>query len=172
MVKQYKIDEVNNLVGKLKEKSNIFLTNYSGVKVKGLISLRRLLREKNADYKVVKNNLLKRALKDAGLANIDNHIKGPIGVAFVKGEVGEVAKVLQNFKKTDDKFSYTCGLIDNILYNENQVKMIADLPSKDVILAQTMSMINGPARGIAYGVSQIMASVARGIKAVAEAKGN
>ncbi|MBN1531401.1 MAG: 50S ribosomal protein L10 [Spirochaetes bacterium] len=170
MVKQYKIDEVGDLVSRLKEKGNFFLTDYSGVRVKGLSALRKMLREKNAEYKVVKNNLFKRAIKDAGLQSIDDCVKGPVGVAFVKDEVAEVAKILQNFKKDEENFSYTFGLIDNVLYNENQIKMIADLPSKEVLLSQTMSLINGPARGIAVGVSQIMASLARGIKAVAEAK--
>jgi len=169
MVKQYKIDEVRELVERLKGKSNFFLTNYSGVRVKGISALRKMLREKNADYKVVKNNLFKRAIKDAGLQDIDECVKGPVGVAFVQDEIAEVAKILQNFKKEEEKFSYTFGLIDNVLYNESQIKMIADLPTKEVILSQTMAMINGPARGIAVGVSQIMASLARGIKAVAEA---
>ncbi len=171
MVKQYKIDEVADLTTKLREKGNIFLTDYSGVKVKGLSALRKMLREKNAEYKVVKNNLFKKAVKDAGLLNMDDVIKGPVGVAFVKTEVAEVAKILQDFKKEEEKFSYTFGLIENVLYNENQIKMIADLPSKEVLLSQTMSLINGPARGIAFGMSQIMASLARGIKAVAETKG-
>jgi len=57
-----------------------------------------------------------------------------------------------------------------VVYNQEQVRRIADLPSKEVLLSQIMSLINGPARGIAVGTNQIMASLARGIKAVAEAR--
>jgi len=169
MVKQYKLDEVNLLIEKLEAKKNIIFTDYSGVSVKELGSLRRQLREKNAEYKVVKNNFLKRALKEAGYENLDSYLKGPLGIAFVADEVGEVAKVLKNFEKEEKNFSFSIGVIDNILYQEEQVRRIADLPPKDVILSQIMSLVNGPTTGIAVGVNEIMASLARGIKAVAEA---
>ena len=168
MIKQSKIDEVQNLKEKFSEKGNFILTNYSGIQVKNLSVLRRKLREKNADYKVVKNNLLKRALSDAGYSNMDNYLKGPLGVAFVKDEIGDVAKILKDFSAENEKFSFSAGVLDNVVYDYEQVKRIADLPPKEVILSQLLSVVNGPARGIAVGVNQIMASLARGIKAVAE----
>ena len=76
MVKQYKIDEVDNLVAKLEERSNIIFTNYSGVTVRGLNELRSKLREKDAEYKVVKNNLFKRALEKAKWQPSDNGYTG------------------------------------------------------------------------------------------------
>jgi large subunit ribosomal protein L10 len=172
MVKQYKIDEVNNLVSNLKDRGNIILTNYSGTKVKDLSILRRQLREKNAEYKVVKNNLFKRALADARYEGLDEHLKGPIGVAFVGEEVGEVAKILKEFGEAQESFSYSAAVFENVVYGAEQVKTIADLPSKDVLLAQTMSLVNGPATGIAMGMNQIMASLARAINAVAEQNQN
>lgn len=172
MAKQYKIDEVQNLVEKLQERSNIILTDFSGVTVKQLNELRNRLREKDAEYKVVKNNLFKRALEMAGFSELDQYLKGPIGVTFMREEVGEVAKVLKDFAKDQQKFSYSIGVIDNVVYDDQKLKRIADLPSKDVLLAQTMSLINGPATGIAIGINQIMASLARGIQAVAEAQNN
>ncbi len=172
MVKQYKIDEVSNLVSKLKDKGNIILTNYSGTKVKDLSMLRRQLREKNAEYKVVKNNLFKRALADLEYADLDAHLKGPIAVAFVGEEVGEVAKVLKDFGADQKSFSFSAAVFENVVYDADQVKQIADLPTKDVLLAQTMSMINGPTTGIAMGMTQIMSSLARAINAVAEKNGN
>lgn len=168
MVKQYKVDEVSRLVGKLRERGNIILTNYSGIKVKDLGRLRKILRSKNAEYRVVKNTLFRRALKEVGIEGLDRFLKGPIGVAFAGDEIGEVARALKEFGKEIEQFRYSAGVLDGTLYDENQLKRIADLPSRDVILAQVMGMINGPARGIATGMNQIMASLARGIKAVAE----
>ncbi len=169
MVKQFKIDEVSSLKQKLEEKNNIILTHYSGVKVKDLGSLRRQLREKNAEYKVVKNNLFKRALSEAGYEIPDEMIKGPIGVTFLSEEVGEVAKLLKDFGKENAAFKLSVGVLDNVVYGEEDVRRIADLPSKEVLLSQTLSLINGPTSGIAMGMNQIMASLARGIQAVAEA---
>lgn len=170
MVKQYKVDEVAVLVSKLKERNNIILTNYSGIMVKDLSKLRRTLRSKNTEYRVVKNTLFRRALKEVGIQGLDDYLKGPIAVAFIKEEIGEVTKALKDFAKDVEKFSYTAGILENVLYGEDQLKRIADIPSKEVLLAQIMGLVNGPARGIAVGMNQIVASLARGIKAVAEAK--
>jgi len=170
MIKQYKIDEVSSMVAQLKEKGNIILTNYSGIRVKDLSKLRKTLRTKNADYRVVKNTLFKRALKEVGIEGLDDYLKGPVAVAFARDDAGEIAKALKDFAKDVEKFSYSAGYLDNVLYNQDQIKTIADLPSREVVLAQLMGMVNGPARGIAVGMNQIMASLARGIKAVAEAQ--
>lgn len=168
MVKQYKVDEVSSLVAKLHEKKNILLTNFSGTKVKDLNQLRRNLREKGVEYRVVKNNLFNRALKEAGYNNIDEHIKGPIGVAFTDGDLSDVAKVFKDFQKEFENFSYSVGVMDNIVYGVHEIRKIADLPSKDILIAQLMSLINGPAGGIAMVTNQIIASLARGIKLVAD----
>ncbi len=168
MVKQYKIDEVANLARKLQERKNIILTNYSGIKVKSLSELRRKIREKGGEYKVIKNNLFKRAMNEVGAVSIDQHLKGPIGVVFIKDDVGEIAKVLRDFAKEQEKFAFSLGVLDNVVYNADQVKQIADLPSREILLSQVMSLVNGPGTKIAIGINQIMASLARGINAVAE----
>lgn len=172
MVKEYKVNEVNVLVEKLNETGNFILTDYSGIKVNELAELRTQLREKNAQYKVVKNNLFKRALDQAGYENIDEHLKGPVAVAFAGSEIGEMAKVLKEFAEDKENFSYSVGVLDSTLYNESDIKKIADLPSKEVLLAKTLSLINGPASGVAMGINQVMSSLARGIQAVAEANNN
>ena len=95
MLKQQKIDKVQELVQKLGEKNNLIFTNYSGIKVSTLDTLRSKLREKGADYKVVKNRLFKKALKDAGYVEVDEFLKGPIGVVFSAEDLGEIAKILK-----------------------------------------------------------------------------
>lgn len=172
MIKQYKIDEVSDIKSKLKERGNFIITDFSGIKVNDLAALRRSLAEKGAKFKVVKNNLFRRAIEESGYEKMDEHLKGPMGVAFSGEQIGEVAKVLKEFSEKNDKFSYNAGVIDKVVYGKKDIKRIADLPSKEVLLSQTMAMINGPARTIATGMNQIMASLARGIKAVAEAKNN
>jgi large subunit ribosomal protein L10 len=172
MVKQYKVDKVQELTQKLQEKKNIILTNYSGTKVSHLTALRNKLRAKGIDYKVVKNNLFKRALKETGYPEVDNYLKGPIGVAFIKEDLGEAAKIIKDFKKEQEKFSYSLGIMENIVYNEEQIKRIADIPSKEVLISQIMSLINSGARNLAGVINQTIASVPRGIKAVAEKNAN
>ncbi len=172
MIKKDKISAVDSLVESLKENGNFILTDYSGVKVNELAELRSQLREKNAQYRVVKNNLFKRALEQAGYSSIDEYLKGPVGVAFGGEQIGEVARVLKDFSKEKEKFSFSIGVLDSTVYQESDIKKIANLPSMEVLLAQTMSLVNGPASGIAMGMNEVMASLARGIKAVAETNNN
>jgi large subunit ribosomal protein L10 len=168
MVKQYKVDEVASLVEQLNGKKNIILTHYSGIKVKDLSVLRKKLRAAGADYKVVKNNLFRRALKETGYAVIDEHLKGPTAVAFVSEDVSAVAKVFKDFKKEVAEFQYTIGIMDNVVYSSDQIERIAELPSKEAILSQIMMLINAPLTQVATGINQVIASVARGINSVAE----
>ncbi|HON77167.1 MAG TPA: 50S ribosomal protein L10 [Spirochaetota bacterium] len=168
MVKQYKIDEVKSLEEKLQAKKNIVLTNYTGIKVKDLSELRNKLREVGTDYKVVKNNLFKIALKNTGYVEMDEYLKGPVAVAFTSEDLSSTAKVLKEFKKEQAVFSFFAGVMENVVYDASGVTRIADLPSKEVLLSQVLSLVNGPGSGIAMGMNQIMASLARGIKAVAE----
>lgn len=172
MAQQYKIDLVDELKSTLDEKKNFILTKYSGVKVSELTALRTQIKEKGAQYKVVKNNLFKRALDEKGYTSIEEHLKGPIGVAFAGEEVGDVAQVLKNFKKEKETFEFFLGVIENSVYDEKELAKIADLPSKEAILGQLLSLINAPSSKIAMGMNEIMASLARGINAVAEQNGN
>jgi large subunit ribosomal protein L10 len=171
MVKQYKVDAVNKIVDILKDKKNIILTNYSGTKVADITQLRTELKGKGASYQVVKNNLFRRALKDAGYIVIDEHLKGPIAVTFAGEEIGDAAKALKNFKKDHENFDYFLGVVEGVLYTEDQIKQFADLPTREVLLSQTLSLVQGPATGIAMGMNQIMSSLARAIQAVAEKNG-
>ncbi len=168
MVQQYKIDMVKEISDTLEGSANFILTSYSGIKVADLTRLRRNIRAKGGKLKVVKNNLFNRALTSKGYTSLDEQLKGPIAVAFGGDQIGDIAQVLKEFKKEHESFSYFLGVIDKSTYDEKSIQRIADLPSKEVLFAQIMSGLNSPARVIASGMNQIMSSLARGIKAVAE----
>ncbi len=171
MVKQYKVDEVALLVEKLNSKKNIILTQYSGIKVKHLGVLRKKLRAVGVDYKVVKNNLFRRALKETGYEVIDEYLKGPTAVAFTDSDVSAAAKIFKDFKKEIAEFEVRAGIMENVVYGGTQMEKLADLPSKESLLSQIMMLLNAPLTNIATGMNQVIASVARGIKAVADQKG-
>jgi large subunit ribosomal protein L10 len=171
MVKQYKIDEVAQLVEKLGSNKNIILTNYSGIKVSALTQLRTDIKKKGAKYQVVKNNYFRKALKDTGYSSIDEYLKGPVAVAFAGDQVGEIAKLFKDFKKDQEKFELLGAIIDGVIYGSDGIQKIADLPSKEALFAQILFMVNAPTSKVAIGMNQVMASLARGIKAVAEKNG-
>lgn len=172
MAQQYKIDFVNELKQTLADKKNIILTKYSGVKVAQMAALRSEIKAKGATYKVVKNNLFKRALDESGYSEIGEHLKGPIGVAFAGDEIGDVAQILKKFKQDQEAFEYYLGVIEDIVYDQNELAKLADLPSREVLLGQILSLVNAPASKMAMGMNEVMASLARGINAIAEQNNN
>lgn len=160
--------------GILKSYPNFIVTQYQGLDVATLTSLRKKLRDAGGKYTVVKNNVFSLALKESGVAKdfpYDSTLKGPNAIAFVKGDVPAVAKVLRDFAKDNEKLVLTAGVMESTFFDAKGVKAIADLPSKEQILAQIASLINAPATRIAGGLSNVMASLARGIKSVAEKNG-
>lgn len=168
MVKQYKQDAVEELFAKLQNKSNLILTDFTGTKVSDLNQLRRQLREKSTEYKVVKNTLFMRVVDKLGYKDLGDYIKGPIAIAFTDGDLSDVAKLLKDFQKEHQQFNYSVGMMENVFYGKEEIKRIADLPTKDELTAQIMSLLVGSAVGITMLTNQIITSLARGIQAVAE----
>jgi large subunit ribosomal protein L10 len=158
----------------LKSTPNFIVTQYQGLDVVAISTLRKRLRDAGARYTVVKNNVFSLALKESGVANdfpYDSTLKGPNAIAFAGSDVPSVAKVLRDFSKENDKLILTAGVMESTYFDAKGVKAIADLPSKEQILAQIAAMVNAPATKIAGTLNNVIASLARGIKSVAEKNG-
>lgn len=158
----------------MKANPNFILTRYSGLSVLEMTDLRAKLREKGVVYKVVKNNVFKRALKEApeieGLP-IDSTFKGPLAIAFTGEDVPSVAKVLKDYSKEKDKLKIVAGVMETTFYDKKGVEAIASLPTKEQLLATLAASLNSPATKMAGVMNNIMASLARAIKAVGEKNG-
>ena len=158
----------------LKARPNFIVTHYQGLDVVAISNLRKKLRDAGASYTVVKNNVFSIALKDSGAAKdfpYDSTLKGPNAIAFAGKDVPAVAKVLRDFSKENDKLKITAGVMESNYYDAKGIATIADLPSREQILAQLAAMLNSPATKIAGTLNNVMASLARGIKSVAEKNG-
>jgi large subunit ribosomal protein L10 len=172
-VKQEQLSEIKSI---LSAKANFVVTTYSGLNVEQMLALRAKIRDSDSSVKVIKNNLFKIALKDSpvhsAIANsFEKELKGPIAVTFVGGEFPAAAKAIVEFAKTNDKVVIKSGVMDGQFLNANDVKDIATLPSRDELLAIIARGFNTPATQIASGMNQIIASLARAIKAVGEKNG-
>ncbi len=171
-----KKSQVAFLKERLEEKGNFILVSYSGLTVEQMETLRRQFRSIGSEMKVVKNNLFLRALKESSKhkeKNIDfgEGYKGPLAAVFSDVKLPEVAKVCKEFSKTHESLVVKAGYIDGDVLNAKDVQNIAGLPSKEELLSQIARGLNAPARSIAVGINQIMASLARGIQATAEKNG-
>lgn len=157
----------------LEDKPNFILTRYSGLDVGQMTDLRAKLREKGVEYRVVKNNVFRLAVLDRGEVKgmPENPFTGPIGVAFAGDDLPIAAKVLKDYAKDEEKFSLVAGVMEAHFYDESKVGTLASLPTREELLAKLAASLNGPATEMAGLLNNIMASLARAIKAVGEKNG-
>lgn len=158
----------------LKSRPNFIVTQYQGLDVAEMSALRKKLREAGGSYTVIKNNVFSIALKESGVAKdfpYDTTLRGPNAIAFASDDVPAVAKVLRDFSKENEKLKITAAVMESTYYDAKGVATIADLPSREQVLAQLAAMLNAPATKIAGTLNNIIASLARGIKSVAEKNG-
>ena len=118
------------------------LTEYRGLTVKSLKEFRRSLGE-NATYAVTKNTLTKIAAKQAGIDGLDDQLHGPTAIAFIRGDVATVAKGIRDFAKANPLLVIKGGVMDGRVLDADAVKKLADLESREVLLAKLAGAMNG-----------------------------
>lgn len=143
----------------------VLVVDYTGMTVPHFSELRNRLGGAGAECHVAKNSYMKKALAEAGLPDLGDQLVGQ--TAFVTGEndVAAVAKVLKNFEKEFKKPGIKLGVLDGAVLSEEQVKAIADLPSREVLLATLLGVINAPASKLVRTLNEPAASLARVIQA-------
>lgn len=154
MNKDQKAAVVSRLTKQFGETTTMFVADYRGLDMPDITELRSQLRDADAQFSVVKNTLARRAATDAGLEEVAELFVGPTAVAFVHGDAAAVAKALKEFGKTrDGVLELRGGLMDGNMVDAAQVREIAELPTRDVILAMLLSTIDGPARQLVGAVN-------------------
>ena len=166
MPQQYKIDKVAEIESRIAENAGLFVVNYNGLTVKQAQELRHQLRECGAEMKVYKNNLVKIALKNQEQPELDEILAGPVAYVFY-----ESAKALKDFSaKSKGVLEIKGGISDGKAVSADDVKAIAELPTKDQLLGQIAGLISGFARDIAVCVNGVSSGLARSIQQVSEQK--
>ena len=151
MPQQYKIDKVAEIESRIAENAGLFVVNYNGLTVKQAQELRHQLRECGAEMKVYKNN--------------------PVAYVFYESEPVEAAKALKDFSaKSKGVLEIKGGISDGKAVSADDVKAIAELPTKDQLLGQIAGLISGFARDIAVCVNGVSSGLARSIQQVSEQK--
>ena len=118
------------------------LTEYRGLTVKSLQQLRRSLGE-NATYAVAKNTLTTIAAREAGIEGLEAQLSGPTAITFISGDVATVAKGLRDFAKANPHLVIKGGVMDGRVLDADSVKKLADLESREVLLAKLAGAMNG-----------------------------
>lgn len=144
MKRETKSAVIDELVADFEQVDTLFVADYRGLDMPGITDLRGRLREADAQFKVVKNTLARRAAEQAGFADAMEMFTGPTAIAFVRGDAAAVAKALQDFGKSNDNLEVRGGIMDGRTVDAAQVKAIASLPPREVILAMLLSAVNAP----------------------------
>ena len=144
MPTQAKIDNVRALKERLGAAKTAVLTEYRGLTVRQLSDLRKQLKTTAAEYKVVKNRLARLAVKDSSLGALAPHLAGPTGMILTKQDPVGVAKTLQAFVRANPALTIKVGLVEGKLLEPQDLRALADLPSKEVLRAQLVGALQGP----------------------------
>jgi large subunit ribosomal protein L10 len=139
-----KEDAITNLSKQIEGVKAIVLTNYRGLNVEQLNQLRRRLREEKISYQVVKNTLMKLASKGTDLEKLNDYFEGPTAIAISYGDPALLAKILSEFVKTQPSLEIKIGLIQGKLAPPEEVKALATMPPREVLLGQILGGIQIP----------------------------
>jgi large subunit ribosomal protein L10 len=152
--KEQKLQQVEVLTEKLQKAKVAVLTDYRGLTVSQMQELRGKLRTGNVEYRVVKNTLARRAADAAGYPALESELKGPIAIAFGYEDLSLPPRLINEFVRTTRlKLEVVGGLVEGRVFNREQVRQLADLPSREVLLAQLLGTLQSPV-GQLVGIMQ------------------
>jgi large subunit ribosomal protein L10 len=163
-------EHVEELHARFQATSLAVTTEYRGLTVEQMNALRRELKTVNARYQVTKNKLARRALKDSPLANLDELLRGPIGLVTTADDPVAVAKILVRFAEHHDKLRITGGVLDGAAMLATGVSDLAKLPSREALLGHVLALIQAPATQLLRTIQEPGARMARLLGALERSK--
>lgn len=153
----------------LEESQLAVVIDYQGLSVAQITDLRNRLRESGGVCKVTKNTFMRQAITgDVNWEPMTDFLQGSSAFLLVKDDLGGALKAYQAFQKEFKKTEVRGGVMEGKALTQEQLKAIAELPSKEELIAQIAGAINGVATKLARGINEVPASLARGIKAISE----
>lgn len=145
--RQEKEAAVQELLEKLGQAKGAVLTDYRGISVIKMTDLRRQLRQSGIELKVVKNTLAKRAASELGISGLDQYLEGPTAIAFSLTDPVAPAKSISEFIRTNKILEVKAGLVEGKVISAAGVQALADLPPREVLIAQVVGGIAAPLSG-------------------------
>lgn len=159
---------VGELSGKLKNAVAGVVVKYEGISVADDTALRRKLRAANVDYAVVKNTMLRRAAADAGLSGLDSVLEGTTALALSPEDHIAAAKILCEYADKSKTFEVKAGFVEGETISADQVKELAQMPPKEVLVARVLGGFNAPITGFVGVLNANLRGLAVALNAIAE----
>jgi large subunit ribosomal protein L10 len=166
MNKTQRQETVESLTQLLRASPNLYLTDFTGLNVLRMTEFRRRLRAAGVSYVVVKNTLAQRALAANAVTALDEHLAGPTGLVLAGPDPVAAAKVLTEFAREFEKPAIKIGLIDGRQVTADQVKQLASLPPRQVLLSQLAGALQAPMAQLAGVMNSMLYQVVGALEAL------
>ena len=150
-----KEEEVAKLAEKFKNSNLILLTDYRGITVEDVTNLRNTLRNTSAEYKVIKNNIIKRALDANGEGALDEVLEGPTAVIMTEAEYLDPLKAIYKFSKDNDYYKIKGGIVEGKVLTVEELITLAKLPSRETLLSMLAGALLGNISKLAVALDQV-----------------
>ena len=147
--------QVQEITEKFQSAASIVVVDYRGLNVAQVTELRKQLREAGVEFKVFKNTLVRRATEVAGVEAINEFLTGPNAIAFSKEDVIAPAKIINEFAKKNEKLEIKAGIIEGTVASVEDVKALAELPSREGLLSMLLSVLQAPVRNFALATKAV-----------------
>ncbi|MBZ0157652.1 MAG: 50S ribosomal protein L10 [Alphaproteobacteria bacterium] len=170
ITKEKKSQQITELAEKFSQSKAVVFTEYKGLTVAEIAALRGLLREVGAEYKVAKNTLIAIASKGTPVEAARDHFVGPTGIAFGFDDPVAAAKKILEYSAKNDKFKVKSGIIDGSFFTADELKEVAKLPPKNVLLSMMAGAFQAPAAKLAGALHATVAQLAYALEAVRNKK--
>jgi len=161
-----KDEVVEQLIARLEQSPNLYLTDFTGLAVKPMTDLRRRLREAGVGYTVVKNSLVLRAFEAASVKGLEDVVSGPTAVVFAGEEPVTAAKLLAQFKKDHEQLTLKAGLVEGRRLEAEEIIRLATLPSRQELLGQLAGAMQAPLRGFVGALSGLLQQFVGAVEAL------
>ena len=166
--KEAKVQVVEEIKSKIQDAKSVVLVKFSGLTVAEDTELRREFRKNNVEYKVLKNTLVRRAFNDLGVTDFDDDLNGPTSVAFGSDETGASKIIIGAVKKYENKVFVKSAYVDGARVDENGVKALASMPSKEELIAKMLGSLQAPIANFVGVLSAMPRSLVIALNAIAE----
>lgn len=150
-----KAQQVTEVAEQFKNASSVVVVDYLGITVEEATNLRAELRKAGVQFAVIKNTILTRAAKEAGLEGMDDIFKGPSAVAFSNEDVVAPAKVLADFAKKVEALEIKAGVVEGKVSSKEEIEALAKLPSREGLLSMLLSVLQAPVRNTALAIKAV-----------------
>lgn len=150
-----KIKEVDELAEKMNKAKVILLTDYRGINVEDVTGVRAKLRGANTEYKVIKNNITRRALQKCNFEGLDEVLTGPTAVVLGYDDYLEASKIIYEYAKDNDFYKIKGGIIEGKVVSVEEIITLAKLPSRETLIAQLAGALLGNVTKLAVALDQV-----------------